>query len=178
MGATNQQPTIFIPRPLTPGETAAVLASRQAPFPANAGQRQEWDREAWLKALPRAVILPSGKRLDRVMEWSPPGVSPARCHGWAYRDRQGTSVLFTVDVLEVWGPLCHLSIAHRRADPPWQEIKWVRERFFPTTLDVMQLLPRASEYVNIHVHCFHLWECPQGWADDMARLPIGTGGGQ
>ncbi len=62
------------------------------------------------------------------------------------------------------GDLLHVSIAHRVRNPTWEEIRQVRDLFFPDTIDVMMMLPKAVDYVNIHEHCFHLWQTPVEWA--------------
>lgn len=62
-----------------------------------------------------------------------------------------------------WGPLLHVSMSYSDHDPSWEEIKAVRYAFFPRDMDVAMMLPRDGDYVNIHPHCFHLWQCPQEW---------------
>lgn len=81
-----------------------------------------------------------------------------------YSAPNGISVILTVDNTPRYGPLLHASLSHRRRDPYWDEIKAMREVFFPPTLDVMMVLPREADYVNVHEHCFHLWQTPQPWA--------------
>lgn len=62
-----------------------------------------------------------------------------------------------------WGPLLHTSMSYPDHDPAWNEIKMVREIFFPGDMDVSMILPRKADYVNVHPHCFHLWQMPQEW---------------
>lgn len=62
-----------------------------------------------------------------------------------------------------WGPLLHASMSHSDHDPSWATIKLVRECLFPMDMDVGMILPRRADYVNIHQHCFHLWQLPQEW---------------
>lgn len=52
----------------------------------------------------------------------------------------------------------HLSISHPHRWPTWEEILEARETLLPLGLTFAQILPPASEYVNIHPNCFHLWE--------------------
>lgn len=92
----------------------------------------------------------------------------ARLNDWvrdahSYRGPNELSVLVTLDDTPKWGPLRHVSIAYARKDPSWAEIKRVRALFFAVDQDVMMVLPRASDYVNLHEHAFHLWQTPQGW---------------
>ena len=81
-----------------------------------------------------------------------------------YRAPNGINIIVTLDNTPNYGPLLHASMSHRRRDPYWEEIKAMRETFFPADLDVMMVLPREADYVNVHEHCFHLWETPQPWA--------------
>lgn len=62
-----------------------------------------------------------------------------------------------------WGPLLHTSMSYADHDPAWEEIKMVRDVFFPGDVDVQMVLPRKADYVNVHPHCFHLWQMPQEW---------------
>lgn len=62
-----------------------------------------------------------------------------------------------------WGPLLHVSMSYPDHDPTWDEIKLVREVFFPSDMDAMIMLPRAGNYVNLHKHCWHIYQCPSPW---------------
>lgn len=81
----------------------------------------------------------------------------------AYDGPNGVKVIVSLDRTPKWGPLLHASISHRRRDPYWHEIKAMRETFFPADIDAMMVLPKAEDYVNVHEHCFHLWQTPQSW---------------
>lgn len=61
------------------------------------------------------------------------------------------------------GVLLHVSIARPDRIPSWSEIKAVRDYFFPSNVDVMMVLPRAEDYVNIHNYAMHLWQMPFEW---------------
>lgn len=52
----------------------------------------------------------------------------------------------------------HLSIAHPKRYPTWDEIKAARYELIPHDLTIAMILPPPSEYVNIHNNCFHLHE--------------------
>jgi hypothetical protein len=74
----------------------------------------------------------------------------------------GFAVIFTVDDTP-HGVLRHVSISHKHRDPNWNEIRSVRSTFFPMTRDVMMMLPKEADYINVHEHCFHLWDTPAEW---------------
>lgn len=52
----------------------------------------------------------------------------------------------------------HLSIAHRRRLPTWDEISVARYRVLPDAVTMGMILPPRSEYVNLHQFCFQLHE--------------------
>lgn len=52
----------------------------------------------------------------------------------------------------------HLSIAHPDRDPTWKEIHDARYKFVPDEVTMVMFLPPKAQYVNLHEHCFHLWE--------------------
>lgn len=82
--------------------------------------------------------------------------------GWNHTPT-GLVVSASIGDSGTWGPLLHVSMSYPDHDPTWDEIKLVREAFFPGDMDAMIMLPRASNYVNAHKHCFHIYQCPQEW---------------
>ena len=52
----------------------------------------------------------------------------------------------------------HLSIAHPKRDPSWDEIVRARYALIPDDVWMVQVLPPRREYTNVHQHAFHLWE--------------------
>lgn len=56
----------------------------------------------------------------------------------------------------------HMSISHHRVNPTWEEIRDARYKFVPDGVRMAMLLPPKKEYVNIHEHCFHLYEMGKG----------------
>jgi len=52
----------------------------------------------------------------------------------------------------------HLSISHKERNPTWEEIKQVRYELMPKDVNIGMILPPEENYVNIHQHCFHLFE--------------------
>jgi hypothetical protein len=75
---------------------------------------------------------------------------------WVSRTR-GLSVILSID-----GGHRHLSIASPARYPSWDEILRVRNWYFPEEMEVVMVLARRSEYVNLHPTCFHLWESACG----------------
>lgn len=65
------------------------------------------------------------------------------------------------------GGYWHLSIAHPRRNPTWQELHDCRYDLIPDDVYMALILPPRAEYVNIHKHAFHLWEVPGANAPGM-----------
>jgi hypothetical protein len=53
----------------------------------------------------------------------------------------------------------HLSISHPWRNPTWDEIKSARYALIPDGARMTMDLPPSDEFVNVHEHCFHLYEC-------------------
>lgn len=51
----------------------------------------------------------------------------------------------------------HVSVSTAVRCPTWAEMCYVKGIFWDAEDVVMQLHPRASEYVNCHPYCLHLW---------------------
>jgi hypothetical protein len=51
----------------------------------------------------------------------------------------------------------HVSVSTPRRPPNWQEMCFVKDLFWEPEECVMQLHPPASQYVNNHPHCLHMW---------------------
>jgi len=78
------------------------------------------------------------------------------------RKRGHLRVLATMDAT-VHGALLHVSLSYSDHLPDWETVKLVRAAFFPSTVDVMMVLPRPEFYVNVHEYTFHLLQTPVGW---------------
>lgn len=52
----------------------------------------------------------------------------------------------------------HVSVSVEGNHPPnWQEMCWVKDKFWNDEETVLQFHPKKSEYVNIHPNVLHLW---------------------
>ncbi len=52
----------------------------------------------------------------------------------------------------------HLSIAHPKRYPTWDEIVHIRYELIPDNVTMALILPSMAEYINVHEHCFQLNE--------------------
>ena len=55
----------------------------------------------------------------------------------------------------------HVSVSTPSRCPNWAEMCFAKDLFWSVDDVVMQIHPAASEYVNNHPYCLHLWR-PQG----------------
>lgn len=46
---------------------------------------------------------------------------------------------------------------HIERTPTWEEMCWIKNKFWEPEETVMQLHPPESEWINNHEHCLHLW---------------------
>lgn len=74
----------------------------------------------------------------------------------------GIGIISSEDNTPQWGWLKHISISRQDRYPDWKEILEIKEQLFGDT-DVMMILPKKEDYVNVHPNCFHLWACPERW---------------
>lgn len=109
--------------------------------------------EAFAQALPPVVRLPDGRTLRQLAS-----AGPSR----AYGTPDGMRVIVSLDPTP-HGMLRHVSVSYADRDPSWADLRAVRAALFDPGRDVIQLLPRAGEYVNLHAHCFHLFDAPETW---------------
>jgi hypothetical protein len=80
-----------------------------------------------------------------------------------YNPSTGLSVIASIDRTQ-HGALLHVSLALPDKLPKWDQIKAIRNYFFPKTVDVMMVLPQERDYINVHPFAMHLWQMPMEWA--------------
>ena len=51
----------------------------------------------------------------------------------------------------------HVSVSNPVRCPTWEEMCWIKGQFWGPEDRVIQYHPPASEYVNDHPFCLHLW---------------------
>lgn len=69
----------------------------------------------------------------------------------------------------------HVSVTVKsKRCPTWEEMCWVKNLFWGEDEAVMQLHPRASEYVNEHPYCLHLWRPLNAWIPEPPSILVGS----
>ena len=109
--------------------------------------------QAAAETLPRLVRLADGRKLRAASPMS---------GGLGYLGEDGLTVVASYDATP-HGLLLHVSTSYRDRMPSWADLALIRAAFFPADKDVIQVLPKQGEYVNIHQHCLHLFEAPADW---------------
>jgi hypothetical protein len=113
---------------------------------------------------PFEVTLEDGRLLKRMQTYP---VSARTVRGeptvmHVYQAKGGLRVIASQDTTQ-HGLLRHVSLSYAKHNPSWKDIKLVRRAFFRSDQDAMMVLPTADFYVNVHEHCFHIWETPVKW---------------
>jgi hypothetical protein len=96
---------------------------------------------------------------------------------WGSTAADGNNGVFIIPVSDFMQILCiasdgmgwqHVSASIKFADPKkpgrcpyWEEMCKIKDLFWDAEDCVVQYHPPASEYVNCHPHCLHLWK-PDG----------------
>lgn len=68
----------------------------------------------------------------------------------------------------------HVSVSRKNRCPNWPEMSFIKSLFFLDDETVMQLHVPASDHVNDHQNCLHLWRPTNG---DIPRPPSFMVGG-
>lgn len=63
----------------------------------------------------------------------------------------------------------HLSVSRTDRLPSWDEMKKIQSDFFGDDFEMVHMLPKKKDYVNIHSYCLHLW-APIGAISDLPNL--------
>jgi len=127
-----------------------------------------WTPEA---DIPQRAVIPDGhlrlrdgrrlRFIQRVVLRDPSGNTPDMEGAW-WLTSDGLKVLATMDDTP-HGELLHVSISRADRYPSWEEIKVIRDAFYPETADAVMILPRKTLWVDEHPNCFHLIQCPVDW---------------
>ena len=62
----------------------------------------------------------------------------------------------------------HVSVSLPNRTPSWKQMCFIKSMFWDEEDAVVQFHPPASEYVNHHPHCLHLW---RSTGETMPRPP-------
>ena len=74
-----------------------------------------------------------------------------------YNPETEVKIYQSLDTLSDGVLYLHLSISHPTRYPTWEELLEAKDMFSGAEDEMVQVLPRKSEYVNVHPNCFHLY---------------------
>lgn len=68
-------------------------------------------------------------------------------------------VLASVQVYHDKNAWLHVSMSHHDRLPTYEEMQKVKDVFVGRNNKAIQVFSPASEHVNVHPYCLHLWHC-------------------
>ena len=89
-----------------------------------------------------------------------------------YSSTKGLKVLVSCLLEEDKEFWLHVSFSHRHRLPTYEEVKTVKRIFIGDDRVALQVFPKATEHVNVHPYCLHLWCC----VSNDRRIPDFTRG--
>jgi len=70
-------------------------------------------------------------------------------------------VISTMDLIDnkdgVLKSCHHVSVSRKGKPVKWQDIVYVKDVFMGEETEAFHIVPKHSEYVNLHENCFHIW---------------------
>jgi hypothetical protein len=107
-----------------------------------------------MKIPSRKIILPPGWVDAFPARNDPRDLAAGRYR--AYLRHDDLKVLHSLDFVDgQWWD--HVSVSRPSRLPSWEDLKTVKALFIGKEREAVQVLPKESEYVNMHPHCLHLW---------------------
>jgi hypothetical protein len=67
------------------------------------------------------------------------------------------SVLLSVDTLENNERYLHISASFPSHAPTYSDLRDIKNIFIGKEAEAFQVLPKESEYINVHPYCMHIW---------------------
>ena len=69
------------------------------------------------------------------------------------------SVIGSIAIEEDLRTWVHLSIAHRKRMPTYNDLAFLKKYWLGDDRKAIMVMPAKAEHVNIHKYCLHLWCC-------------------
>jgi hypothetical protein len=99
------------------------------------------------------VIRPFPKALDRHRLYEPRSIDGDYNGAYMFA-LKGVSLAVIASDGAGWD---HVSVSTRTRCPTWEEMCWIKDKFWGPEEAAMQLHPPKSDWVNCHNFCLHLW---------------------
>ena len=71
----------------------------------------------------------------------------------------GLAVIVSIGRMRDGRDWVHMSVSRKNRSPSWDDLIFARDTVLGRDTKAIQVFPPASEHVNIHPHCHHLWHC-------------------
>lgn len=136
-----------------------LVAASQDTSPAQLA-REAGLPKGWEKEFIRQILLPDWKLLSTGED------------GAKYVSIDGLTVITSVAVELDGKRWFHVSCSRKDHLPSWNDLRRVKDLFVGTGRSAIQVLPKQSEYVNIHPRVLHLYTCLDG--DPLPDFTRGT----
>ena len=105
------------------------------------------------------LMLWPGKPKDG---WTQVQCPPMRDPGEAFISGDDLRVLRSVGIELDGRRWLHVSCSRASRLPSWEDLRRVKDQFIGKDAVALQVLPRQSDYVNLHPYVLHLWCCLDG----------------
>jgi hypothetical protein len=79
--------------------------------------------------------------------------------GYALREPGGLRLLIDASCKSDGKLWLHVSVSRKKYPPSWDDLKRVKKEFIGDNHVAVIVFPEASDFVNIHPYCHHLWHC-------------------
>lgn len=101
-----------------------------------------------------STVMPDARRFGMQPEhWGP--TNPDDAGVWVCRPKPTGPVLRIIATTGAgWD---HVSISTATRCPTWDEMEWVKRRFFKDDEIAMQLHVTPEDHINMHPYTLHLW---------------------
>lgn len=84
--------------------------------------------------------------------------------------RMGTEISIILSQTDQWG--WHMSIAHRKRLPTWDEIAYARYELIPNEVTMALMLPPKEQYINLHSFCMQMHQVFDKESPDQAFVRV------
>lgn len=87
----------------------------------------------------------------------PPGSKNVAAKSWCHKLIPDFKVLKSFSLMEDGSRWIHISLSRKDRLPSWAEITKVKNEFLGEETEAYHIIPKASQHVNLHSYCMHLW---------------------
>lgn len=101
-------------------------------------------------------MIPSHWKKWKVLEW-PPGSGNKAGDCYHHRLIEDFSVIVSKAEMDDGSEWWHVSVSRIDRLPTWEELEKVKREFLGDKTEAFHMVPKKSDYVNVHRYCLHMW---------------------